>query len=107
MWGSLWENMMPRHRAAADSLPNAKLRNGEVHPQTGAGNPGLTVAVAGAVALVEPVGTALAVCGAGQTVDCPLHQALEGEAPQQIGIGASLHQRPKAPHGCALENTSV
>ena len=57
--------------------------------------------VAIAVALVDPLGAALAMGGAGQPLDLQLHQALGGEADhlaQQIGVGALLQQRAKVHH---------
>jgi hypothetical protein len=53
------------------------------------------VAVAIAIALRHPLGTLLAIAGAGQRTDLQLHQSLGGEADhlaQQIGVRGLLHE---------------
>ena len=60
---------------------------------------GLPIAIAVAVAAVDPVGAALPVCRSGQALDLQLHQALRGKShhlAQQIGVGVLLQQRSKA-----------
>ena len=57
--------------------------------------------VAIAVAVIEAVGTALAVRGAGHTLDLQLHQPLRGKThhlAQQLGIRTLLQQHTKAHH---------
>jgi hypothetical protein len=67
----------------------AQLRN----PQLDRAGPGMPVAVAIAVALVDPAFAALAVPGAAEGIALQRHQALGGKAdhlPQEAGVGALL-----------------
>jgi hypothetical protein len=78
--------------AAAAQLGDAQLDRA---------GPRLPVAIAIAVAVVRPLGAALAVRGAGEATDLELHQPLRGEADhlaQEIGVRALLQQRAKAHH---------
>jgi hypothetical protein len=62
---------------------------------------GLPDPIAVSVTVVEPLRVALAVRGAGQTLDLQLHQALRGKPnhlAQQLGIRTLLQKRTKAHH---------
>ena len=62
---------------------------------------GLPDPVAVAIAVIDPVRAALAMCGTRQAFDFELHQALRGKThhlAQQIGVRALLQQRTKAHH---------
>src|SRR2546429_458249 len=74
-----------------------KLRNTQLHR---AGSR-LPKPIAVAIALVDPIGTALARCSASQALNLQRHQALSGEADhlaQQIGVGTLFQKRAKRHH---------
>ena len=81
-----------REVAAFPQLGNAQLhRAGTRLPQP----------IAIAIALGDPLRTALAMGGTGHAFDLKGHQALGGEAnhlPQQIGVGTLFQKRAKAHH---------
>ena len=75
----------------------AQLRDAQLD-RAGAGLP---VAVAIAVALVEPIGLRSPCAAPVSALDLQLHQPLRGKADhlaQKIGVGALLHKRPKVHH---------
>ncbi len=75
----------------------AQLGDAQLHRA----GPRLPRPVAVAIALGDPLRIALAMGGAGQTLDFQLHQALGGKADhlaQKIGIGALFQKRAKAHH---------
>ena len=57
---------------------------------------GLPIAIAVAVAAVDPVGAALPVCRSGQALDLQLHQALRGKSELSPNFGDGLKDQAAA-----------